>query len=321
MSAMILALAPVNFGDAADWRACVAAARAVAGTNNARVGAVLAGGSATDAQGALSAGADQVWLLSSAPLAEQADAAQLAALFGDALAHPELSGFRLALLPVGSLGDAIAAPLAAKQNAALLGFCAGVTLTETGVTAERPAYGGRALVQVTANGPCLASMRPTGGEPEGTSGTVNTLIMHTALPPALPIARRDSGVQNTSLEGAQIVVSGGRGIGGPEGFEQLADLATVLGGALGGSLPSVDAGWVPVARQVGQSGKFVTPRVYVAVGISGTPQHMAGIGLHTRIVAINKDQEADIFHFAEIGVVGEWQRVVPALIERLKATA
>ena len=319
MRTMILALTPVNLGDATDWRNCVAAARAVAEPHGASVGAVLVGGTAEDAQAALMAGADKIWLLSDAALAEQIDPAQFAALFADALALPDLSGFRLALLPVGGVGDAIAASLATKLNAALLGFCTSVTLTETGVTAERPAYGGRACLQVTVNGPCLASMRVAETEQGAETGTVETLILNTDLPPAPPISRRDSGVQNASLDGAKIVVSGGRGIGGPEGFVQLADLAAVLGGALGGSLPSVDAGWVPVARQVGQSGKFVTPDVYVAVGISGTPQHMAGISLHTRIVAINKEQDADIFRFAEIGLVGEWQQVVPALIQILKA--
>lgn len=321
MSAMILALAPANFGEAGDWRACVAAARAVASAHGARVAAVLAGGTAAEAQAALSAGADKVWQLSGTPLAEPADPAQLATLFADALARPELSGFRLALLPVGGVGDAIAAPLAAQLNAVLLGFCASITLTETGVQAERPAYGARAHIQVTAAGPCLASLRAAEIEPGEAVGAVETLVLKTVPPLALPICRKDSGQQNANLEGAKIVVSGGRGIGGPEGFAQLADLATMLGGALGGSLPSVDAGWVPVARQVGQSGKFVTPNVYVAVGISGTPQHMAGINPHTRIVAINKDQDADIFRFAEIGLVAEWQQVVPALIERLKAKA
>ena len=91
-------------------------------------------------------------------------------------------------------------------------------------------------------------------------------------------------------------------------------------GVGGGSLPAVDAGWVPVARQIGQSGKYIAPEVYVAVGISGTPQHLAGVGLETRILAINRDAEADIFRVAEIGVVADWQEVLPRLIEALRAS-
>lgn len=107
-------------------------------------------------------------------------------------------------------------------------------------------------------------------------------------------------------------------MGGDDGFKLLADIAECLGGAVGGSLPSVDAGWTPVASQVGQSGNFVTPEIYIAVGISGTPQHLAGISTNTKIVALNKDPDADIFRFAEIGVIADWRDVLPRLIERLR---
>ena len=96
-------------------------------------------------------------------------------------------------------------------------------------------------------------------------------------------------------------------------------LATCLGGAVGASLQAVDAGWAPVARQVGQSGKYVTADLYIGVGVSGTPQHMAGVSPDTRIVAINRDAEADIFRFAEIGLVADWNEVLPVLIEKLKS--
>ena len=107
------------------------------------------------------------------------------------------------------------------------------------------------------------------------------------------------------LQGARLVIAGGRGMQSEAGFALLHELADALHAAVGGSLPAVDAGWVSVSRQVGQSGKYVSPRVYVAVGISGTPQHLAGIGPHTRIVAINSDPRADIFGVAELGVVAD----------------
>lgn len=137
-----------------------------------------------------------------------------------------------------------------------------------------------------------------------------------ALPAPLPVEHSPLADRGPRLEAARLVVSGGRGMGGPEGFEQLGALARALGGALGGSLPTVDAGWVPVALQVGQSGKYVTPQVYVAVGISGTPQHLAGIAPDTRIVAINNDPDATAFNEAQIGVLADWRAIVPLLIEQ-----
>ena len=116
------------------------------------------------------------------------------------------------------------------------------------------------------------------------------------------------------VDGARIVVSGGRGIGDPTGFELLYNIALQLdGAAVGASLPAVDAGLAPVARQVGQSGKYVRPDIYLAVGISGTPQHMAGIDPHTRVVAINADPEAPIFGMSRVGIVGDWKQILPAL--------
>lgn len=118
------------------------------------------------------------------------------------------------------------------------------------------------------------------------------------------------------LEAARVVVSGGRGLDADD-FARLRDLAVRLDGALGGSLPAVDLGLVPVSRQIGQSGKFVTPDVYLAVGISGTPQHLAGIGAATRIIAINKDAGAAIFRFAQAGAVGDAKQILPRLVEAL----
>jgi electron transfer flavoprotein alpha subunit len=118
-----------------------------------------------------------------------------------------------------------------------------------------------------------------------------------------------------------MVVSGGRGIGAPEGFDLLARIANLLGAGLGGSLPAVDAGWVPVAHQVGQSGKFVSPRVYFAVAISGTPQHLAGIAPSARIVALNNDKDAPIFQRCDVGVVGDWREILPLVMDELETSA
>ena len=120
------------------------------------------------------------------------------------------------------------------------------------------------------------------------------------------------------LEEAQIIVSGGRGLGGPQGFEQIEALATALGASVGASRAAVDAGWIPYGHQVGQTGKTVKPTVYIACGISGAVQHKAGMGTAGLIIAINKDKDAPIFSFCDLGIVGDLNVVVPQLTESVK---
>jgi electron transfer flavoprotein alpha subunit len=121
-----------------------------------------------------------------------------------------------------------------------------------------------------------------------------------------------------NLADARIIVSGGRGVGGPEGFKPVRDLAAVLGAAVGASRAAVDAGWIPYAHQVGQTGKTVSPDLYIACGISGAIQHQAGMRTAKCIVAINKDPEAPIYKLARFGVTGDLFQVVPALTEEFR---
>ncbi len=248
----------------------------------------------------------------------------------------------LTLLPAGA--EEIAARVAMRLDGVALGRCTRIELTSDGVVAERDAFGGRARATLRAPFNAFATLRaatlvapaqanlvapaqanlvaPAQANlvaPAKAGAQFRLIPPHTPLPPPPVTRRREIAAGRQRLEGARVVVSGGRGMAGPEGFAQLEALASCLDAAVGGSLPTVDAGWVPVACQVGQSGKFVTPEVYVAVAISGTPQHLAGIGPDTRIVAINKDPAADIFRVAEAGVVGDWREIVPALVERLNS--
>jgi electron transfer flavoprotein alpha subunit len=128
----------------------------------------------------------------------------------------------------------------------------------------------------------------------------------------------ESSEGKVSLNDAKIIVSGGRGVGGPEGFAPVAELAEVLGGALGASRAAVDAGWIPYEHQVGQTGKTVSPDLYVACGISGAIQHQAGMRTAKVIVAINKDADAPIFKLASYGIVGDLFKIIPALSQEFR---
>lgn len=244
--------------------------------------------------------------------------AALAALAANAL---QPAARRLVLLPAGAEGEQAAALIAAALDGVPLGRCTYLAIEGEAVVARRAVFGGRAEIETRSEAAlACATLRPD--ESRSKAGAV--------LPQARSIAIEETGFQSEAvaaaathprLEGAPLVVSGGRGIGASEGFDLLARIAHLLGAGLGGSLPAVDAGWVPVAHQVGQSGKFVSPRMYFAVAISGTPQHLAGIAPGVRIVALNNDKEAPIFSRCDVGVVGDWREILPLVASQLEATA
>ena len=190
--------------------------------------------------------------------------------------------------------------------------------------ATRPVYAGKLLATVVGERqPLLISLRPRAfPKPEPDASRTGSVEQVQPVMEEAAIATKvvEYAVQEgqVSLADARIIVSGGRGVGGPDGFAPVQELAQVLGGAMGASRAAVDAGWIPYAHQVGQTGKTVSPDLYIAAGISGAIQHQAGMRSAKTIVAINKDAEAPIFRLARYGIVGDLFKVVPALTAEFK---
>jgi electron transfer flavoprotein alpha subunit len=199
--------------------------------------------------------------------------------------------------------------------------------TDGGLTFGTAIFGGVTLVdaKLTSGGPALIAVRPKSFAAESKGGSAAEVVNVGAVDAgraaeAKVLQRHVEEQQGPKLEEAQVVVSGGRGIGAAENYAPLVEeLAKQLKGAWGASRAIVDAGWVPYALQVGQTGKTVKPKVYVALGISGATQHLVGMKNSDNIIAINKDGEAPIFSVADLGIVGDVHKVVPALIELIKA--
>jgi electron transfer flavoprotein alpha subunit len=188
-------------------------------------------------------------------------------------------------------------------------------------------FGGVTLVdtEFEGDGPFLGAIRPKSFAAEPSGGGAAAVVAVSApdagrAGEAKVLERHVEEREGPKLEEATVVVSGGRGIGSAEAYEPLVDdLAKLLGGASGASRAIVDAGWVPYSKQVGQTGKVVKPKLYIALGISGATQHMVGMKGSDNIICVNKDGEAPIFGIADLGIVGDVHKVVPKLIEALRA--
>ncbi|RME38482.1 MAG: electron transfer flavoprotein subunit alpha/FixB family protein [Thermoflexia bacterium] len=232
---------------------------------------------------------------------------------------------RVVLFPHDDLAGGHVAPrLAYRLRTGIVTDCTGFSVQDEEIRWLRPVYGGKAMAYMRAWGPVqIATIRSRAFEPlpanPSRQGEVHPVdINPETFLPAVKVVERVEAPEaegGLSLDRAEIIVSGGRGIGSAEGFQVLHDLARVLGAAVGGSRPAADMGWVPHSHLVGQTGKIVAPKLYIAVGISGATQHMAGAGSSRTIVAINKDPDAPIFKLAHIGVVGEWEKIIPPLIQ------
>jgi electron transfer flavoprotein alpha subunit len=229
------------------------------------------------------------------------------------------------LLASGAEGKEIAARLALKTNSGLVTDATDLTADGGSITAEQQVFGGSTIVRsrVTTGTPII-TVRPNSVAAEQASGAAEQVAVPVELSDAAKAAKITDRVveekgERPELTEAAIVVSGGRGVGSAENFSVIEGLADALGAAVGASRAATDAGWYPHQHQVGQTGKTVSPQLYVATGISGAIQHRAGMQTSKTIVAINKDPEAPIFELVDFGVVGDLHEVVPALTEKLKA--
>jgi electron transfer flavoprotein alpha subunit len=227
------------------------------------------------------------------------------------------------LLPATSSGKDLAPRLAVHLNTVVATECTELEITNDRFLATRPAYAGKVLLKVKITGnPKIATLRPnvfTAKEKiPATKPSVEALAFEK---PESKMTVKDfvtHGAKKQDLTEAAVIVSGGRGMGGPQNYKILEELASVMGGVVGASRASVDAGWRPHSDQVGQTGRTVSPTLYIACGISGAIQHRVGMINSKVIVAINKDPEAPIFGFADYGIVGDVFEVVPALTQEMR---
>jgi electron transfer flavoprotein alpha subunit len=289
------------------------------------VTAVLAGDGAAAARGAalFAFGADRVLAVIDARLRDYRTD-PYAAVLGPLIAK---RAPQLVLFPGSACGRDLAAALAGDLGAPLVVDATDVRVDAEGLVFVRPSFGGNLFSTVRANGggPCLATVRarafPMPAPAAGRSGEVETAaaqIDDAAIrTEVLGFEAETGGVVN--IVDANVIVAGGRGLGKAESFAVVRELADVLGGAVGASRAVVDAGWIPYVHQVGQTGRTVKPKLYIACGISGAIQHLAGMRTADTIVAINKDASAPIFRVATWGVVGDLFEIVPLLTKKLRA--
>ncbi len=308
------------------------AARALADGVKGKVTAVMLGsGIETDAKRLVAYGADDVLLVEDPALKDFQDephAAVLAALIRER--KPAI-----VLFSATTIGRSLAPRLAGLLGVGLAGDCTEVKIGDTAkveMIATRPAYSGNVLATITFADarPQMATIRrkayPKPVEQAGRTGEVVKVSVPTAgdlaRSPLRARARFVESVIDTkktvNLAEADIIVSGGRGLGKPEGFKLIEEFAAAMGGAVGASRAAVDAGWYPYPHQVGLTGRTVSPKLYIACSISGAPQHLTGMRTSKVIVAINKDEHAPIFNLATFGIVGDLYEVIPLIIQQLK---
>lgn len=294
----------------------VSEGRRIADSMGADLTALVVGSDVEAAAGELSKfGADKIIVADHPRLAEYLTDAYTTVVAGVvAEIDPQV-----VILGASTQGKDLAARLAARLNTGLAMDCVAVRVTDGNIVVTRPLYGGKVLAEVALSGkPQIVATRPNAiSIAESAKAAV---IEKTGVDPGdskLQFVEKTLETEKVELTEADIIVSGGRGMGGSD-YSLIEALAAALGGAVGASRSAVDEGWRPHSDQVGQTGKVVSPNLYVACGISGAIQHLAGMSSSKVIVAVNKDAEAPIFAKADYGVVGDLFEIVPLITEEVK---
>ncbi|GAB4540672.1 MAG: electron transfer flavoprotein subunit alpha/FixB family protein [Anaerolineae bacterium] len=307
--------------DSIAWE-MVGAGRQVADALGGQVIACVLGDGVDEmARQAIQRGADTSILVNDATLAVYRLEPYAAALVELAKEHQPVAF----LIGASSRGRELAPYIAARLGVGLAADCVEIGVQDGSLVVTRPALAGNVIARVRYSDarPQMATLRRRVFLPldpdtarDGNIITARAVLSEEDIPTKVVEFVDQAG--EVSLTDANIIVSGGRGVGGPEGFEPVRALAEALGAALGASRAAVDAGWIAYSHQVGQTGKTVQPDLYIAAGISGAIQHLAGMKTSKVIVAINKDPDAPIFKLATYGVVGDLFKILPALTEEFK---
>ncbi|KAA1297179.1 MAG: electron transfer flavoprotein subunit alpha/FixB family protein [SAR202 cluster bacterium] len=231
--------------------------------------------------------------------------------------HPDV-----VLFNKSDFGSLVAPRVAFRLGVVFASDCMEISNVDGSIVVTRPVFGGSALADFeVATTQSVITLRPGSFSASTETGnpSVEEFISDVTVDQRASVLDTiEESREGVRLEDANVIVSGGRGLGGPEPFSVLHDLANVLEGAVGASRAACDAGWIDHAYQVGLTGKSVTPDLYIAVGISGASQHMAGCSSSRAIVAINKDADSNIFKEARYGVVGDWEKVLPAFLSAVR---
>jgi electron transfer flavoprotein alpha subunit len=282
-------------------------------------GVVVVGDVSDDAAAGLGAyGAAKVYRAKSAP---EGLAQPIVDVMAKVIAD---EGYSYALFGGGLLGFEIGAGLTARLNAGVTMEVTAVKAQDGKLVAERPVLQDSAIVDVGyVSEPGIIIGRLNAFDTNETGGTAEVVDVEVQLSEwstrARMVTRGEQRGADVNIEDAEILVGGGRGLGAKEGFELAENLAEAMGGAVAATRAVVDAGWYPYAAQIGQTGKTVAPKLYLAAGISGAIQHKVGMQNSENIVAINKDQNAPIFEFCDLGIVGDLNKIMPKLTEAIQA--
>ena len=303
------------------WEA-LGAARKVADDLTSQVAAIVLGENVAGlAEQAVQYGADSAFVADDATLKGFRIEPYAAVITRLAQAHEPAA----IVMGASNAGLELSAYVAAKLRVGLASDCIDLAVADGGLVVTRPALIGNLIAKVVfgeARPHMVAVRRRAFSVPEMDANRSGEITAVEAVVAEADIPTKIEGFEvaagEVSLTDARIIVSGGRGVGGPEGFAPIKALADALGGAMGASRATVDAGWVPYVHQVGQTGKTVQPDLYIACGISGAIQHLAGMKTARVIVAINKDSEAPLFQYAHYAIVGDLFQYVPALTEEFK---